>query len=346
MVEDSDLIAQAVGDMVVEHGYELMGPVGRVESGLEFVRDNAVDAAVVDIDLHGAASFPICEQLAKRDIPFVFLAGYDRLYPMPAQFRKAPWLQKPIDGREFRIALAGLAQSAANTSSGWGNQILDRLSPLDRECFGSKAEHLRLTAGSVLATARQPVSHVYFPTSGVVSLSACAHGKVIEIALIGSDGVVGLESVMDAERSDSIEMVVQAPGEAWRIPAGALSELMDTRRELRAQLLAAVRAYLAEIVETTLTTANGTIEQRLARRLLMHSLRMGSRQLTITHQALSRLMAVRRSGITVALHVLEGKHLIRSRRSSIEILDYGGLSRVATGRRQSTSSAAPNQYDG
>ena len=54
-----------------------------------------------------------------------------------------------------------------------------------------------------------------------------------------------------------------------------------------------------------------------------------SRRLALTHEGLARLMAVRRSGITVALHTLEGRRLIRARRNLVEILDYEGLADTA-----------------
>src|SRR5690348_9366380 len=101
VVEDSYLTAAAVCDMVMKCGYDVAGTVGRVETGLEFVRQHMVDGAVVDIDLHGTASYPICEQLRKRDIPFLFLTCYDSPYPVPDAFKTAPWLRKTVDDREL-----------------------------------------------------------------------------------------------------------------------------------------------------------------------------------------------------------------------------------------------------
>jgi CRP-like cAMP-binding protein len=331
VVEDSYLTAQAVCDMVIKHGYDVAGSVGQVDSGVKFVCDNDVDAAVVDIDLHGIASFPICEQLQKRDIPFVFLTGYDRPYPVPAEFRKHPWLHKPLNDREFRIALAGLAQAAVAPGSRRDNRILDRLSPDDWRELQAHIEHVPMTAGDILARAGDRIPYVYFPTAGVISVTARTQGKSIEIALVGREGALGLEVALGKARGAGTETVVHAAGAAWRVPATELASLVETRPTLRAELLGAVHAYLSELAETAVATGTGTIEQRLARRLLMVSLRLGTPNLALTHDALSRLMAVRRSGITVALHTLEGKHVIRARRSAVEILDYEGLSRAAGG---------------
>lgn len=90
VVEESYPTALAVCDMIVRHGCDVAGMVGHVDKGLEFVRDNPLDGAVIDIDLQGDASLPLCEQLRKRDIPFLLL-------------------KKPVDDRELARALAEVA---------------------------------------------------------------------------------------------------------------------------------------------------------------------------------------------------------------------------------------------
>jgi CRP-like cAMP-binding protein len=105
--------------------------------------------------------------------------------------------------------------------------------------------------------------------------------------------------------------------------------LLQDRPGLRTELLAAVHAFVGEMSDNAVSMGSGTIEQRLARRLLMASLRLGNRELALTHEALARLLAVRRSGITVALHMLESRRTIRSRRNLVEILDCEGLAHAA-----------------
>ena len=87
--------------------------------------------------------------------------------------------------------------------------------------------------------------------------------------------------------------------------------------------------FLGQVSDSAVSIGSSTIEQRLARRLMMASLRLGSRRLALTHEALAQLLAVRRSGITVALHMLEERRVIRSRRNLVEILDYEGLAHAA-----------------
>jgi CRP-like cAMP-binding protein len=339
VIEDSYLTAAAVCDMVIKCGYEVAGTVGRLESGLEFVREHPVDGAVVDIDLHGTASFPICEQLKKRDIPFLFLTGYDRPYPMPEEFKTAPWLPKPVDHREFGVALSGLARTAA-AEAGRGNLVLERLAIADLLALQPRLERVSLSAGEILIGAHGEVTHLHFPITALVSICARSdRGKAVEVALVGRDGITGVGLMLGNASSPGLETMVHVAGTAWRIAVSDLALLLEQRSSLRAALLEAVHEFLAQISETAVSIGSATIEQRLARRLLMVSLRLGSRQLALTHEALAQLLAVRRSGITVALHMLEARRVISSRRNRVEILDYEGLVRVAGSGRLSCTEA-------
>ena len=328
VVEDSYLTAETVCDMVVRCGWDVAGSVGQVESGVRFLRDHDIDGAVIDIDLQGSSSFPLCEQLRKRDIPFIFLTGYAPDYPVPKEFKATPWLLKPIDNRQFEVALAGLARTVASDSSR-GNLLLDRLSAADWSELRLQLERVSLKAGDTLCDGGE-VGHAYFPTSALVSItSRLAHGKSIEVGLVGREGMVGFEIALGRKVAAGTEAAVLTDGSAWRVAAEALMALGQARPSLREQLLGAVHGFVAELAENAAAVGTGTIEQRLARRLLRLSARLGSRQLAMTHDSLAKLMAVRRSGVTVALHMLESHGLIRSRRNLVEIVDYEGLVRVA-----------------
>jgi len=309
VVEDSYPTALAVCDMIVRHGCEVAGMVGQVAKGVEFVRDNPLDGAVIDVDLHGDMSLPLCEQLKKRDIPFMLL-------------------KKPVDDREFGLALAGLARSSAEGSR--GNEVLERLAPADWRALQPHLERAALNAGEMLCPASGEADGIYFPVTGLVSVLARGAGaKSVEVALVGREGIVGGMLMLGRGRSPGLESMVQVAGTAWRVPVGKLAPLLERRQDLRAEMLAAVHAFVGQMSESVVSIGSATIEQRLARRLLLASLRLESRQLVLTHEALARLLAVRRSGVTVALHMLEARKVIRSRRNLVEILDHDGLLQAA-----------------
>ena len=309
VVEESYPTALAVCDMIVRNGCEVACMAEHVDKGIAFVRDNALDGAVIDGDLQGDGSSPLCEQLRKRDIPFMLL-------------------KKPVDDREFGRALAGLAR--ASTESERGNQVLERLAPADWQALQPQLEQVTLAAGETLSTADGEIEWVHFPITGLVSVSARnARGKAVEVALVSREGIAGGMLMLGPVQSPGLESVMQVAGTAWRAPPGALMPLLERRPELRGVLLAAVHAFVRQMSDSVVSIGSSTIEQRLARRLLLASLRLDTPQLALTHEALAKLLAVRRSGVTVALHMLEARKVIRSRRNLVEILDYEGLVQAA-----------------
>jgi CRP-like cAMP-binding protein len=328
VVEDSYPTALAVCDLVVKHGCDVAGMVGDVDKGIAIARDDALDGALIDIDLRGTASFPICEQLRKRDIPFVFLTGHVGPLRVPEQFRSAPWLPKPVNDHELGAALAGLTRPAPESPR--GNLVLERLGDGDWSALQPHLERVPLATGETLVPAKGNASHIFFPVTGLISVFARnGRGKAIEVALVGREGVAGAASMLGRASSPGLESVVHVAGSAWRVPAAEMLRLLEQHPSLRADFMTALHDFVGQMSDNVVSIGSATIEQRLARRLLTAAVRLGSHQLALTHDALARLLAVRRSGITVALHVLESRKVIRSRRNLVEILDHEGLARAA-----------------
>lgn len=330
IVEDSYLTAAALGDMIRDCGCDVAATIGRVETGVEFLRNHTVDAAVVDIDLHGESSLPICHQLKIRDIPFFFLTGYDERHAIPQEFQGKKLISKPVDGRELGTALWGIASTGRASPAGHSNLILGRLSMTEWSLMRPRLEHVVLKAGEMLETSGQAIRHVYFPMTGLFAVRACsAQGKRIDVGLIGGEGMIGTAALLDSSKNAVTETVVLYPGVAWRIAVPALAELLHQNQSLHTHLLQAAHAFMNQMTRNILSIGCGTIEQRLARQLLMISFRIGAKALALTHDELARSLAVRRSGVTVALHMLEARNVIRVRRNLVEILDTGALVREA-----------------
>lgn len=345
IVEDSYLTAATVGDMVREYGCDVAATVGHVEGGVEFLRKYTVDAAVVDIDLHGKSSFPICHQLKKRDIPFFFLTGYDERYAIPPEFKGRKLISKPVDARELGTALWGIAASGRSPEAGNGNLVLDRLSTAEWSLVCPLLEHVVLKAGEVLETPGQAIRHVYFPMTGLLAVRACsAQGKRVDVGLVGAEGMTGIAALLDPGKNAQTETVVLYPGVAWRIAVPALAESLRRNHGLHAHLLQAAHGFMTQMARNMLSIVCGTIERRLARQLLMISLRIGAKKLVLTHDELAKGLAVRRSGVTVALHMLEARNAIRVRRNLIEIRDTDALVREA-GEACRIAADAPSAID-
>ena len=211
------------------------------------------------------------------------------------------------------------------------NRLLAVLPATDLSLLQPSLELVDLKARQVLEMPGAPLTHVHFVESGLVSVvGTAAPDHRIEVAMVGHEGMTGLGVVLGDDRSLN-EALVQSTGSAWRIATPALHKAMAASPTLTATLLRYVHVFVAQASQTALANGRGKLDERLARWLLMWHDRLHDDNLTTTHEFLALLLGVRRQGVTVALHDLEGRGLIRSTRSLVRILDRHGLQRAANG---------------
>lgn len=336
IVEDNYLMAQQVGDFVRRCGYSVVGAAFSVESGLAMVAEQPLEGAVLDIDLGGEPSYPICRALAAKALPFLFMTSDSPPHLLiPPEFRNAPHITKPFEPAEFRAALHGLVgmpppSAALGESTAFGNDVLDTLDPAFRALLMPCLESISLRAGERLQAVGRLAAFVYFPAQGIISMFAGDTRLTrIEVATIGREGMTApglLLGVMTAGN----ELVVQASGTAWRISAVKLRHLAGIHGGLRQHLLDHAGRAWRQIMDSASYNGRATIVERLARWLVQASHRLGSRHLVLTHDTLAEILGVRRPSITTALQALEGRRLIRSTRRAIVVLDLEGLEGLAT----------------
>jgi CRP-like cAMP-binding protein len=140
--------------------------------------------------------------------------------------------------------------------------------------------------------------------------------------------------ILGAE-SSPLEALVQVEGRGRRIPASVLREFVQKSSSLLPCLLRYVSLFANQVQATARANAHGTIEERLARWLLLAQDLLERDQLRISHQHLSYALGVRRAGIDPALHDFESSALIASSRRCVTILDRAGLRERANGLYQS-----------
>lgn len=212
------------------------------------------------------------------------------------------------------------------------NILLRGLSALDIALVRPYLEPVVLQARDVLEEVNQPIEHVYFPEDSLISVIAMLRdGKAIEVGAVSREGMTGTAIVLRDDKALN-ECRVQNEGSALRIAAAELRELLSRSASLHAHFLRYVQVMLAQVTQTALANSHLTVEKRLARWLLMMHDRVGRDEFDLTHEFLAAMLGVRRPGVTVALHMLEGRHLIRSTRSHICIRDRAGLEQfVASG---------------
>ncbi len=180
---------------------------------------------------------------------------------------------------------------------------------------------------AVIEELGKPVTHVYFPERGVISIVVQAGSKSTEVGLIGMDGMTGTSLLLGDRISPNLCMV-QLAGEAYRMGANDFVDFIEKHDEFRDYLLKYVQAFMIQCNQTALAM-RAPLEQRLARWLLMVHDRAGTSRLELTHDFMALMLATRRAGVTVTLHELEGKALIRSERGAVVIVDPEGLKELA-----------------
>lgn len=97
VVEDEWLIADQVAEALTDAGYDVVGPAAQISEALALVRDEPIDAALIDINVDGDRTFGLAAALSKASVPFAFLSGYSKA-DLPEYLRERPLLQKPVDG--------------------------------------------------------------------------------------------------------------------------------------------------------------------------------------------------------------------------------------------------------
>jgi DNA-binding NtrC family response regulator len=99
VVEDEILVAMSLADLLADSGFAAAGPVSSVEQGMQLVEQEAIDGAILDINLRGEMVFPLADALAERSIPFVYVTGYGKL--LRACNHGRPVLQKPYNNQQL-----------------------------------------------------------------------------------------------------------------------------------------------------------------------------------------------------------------------------------------------------
>jgi CRP-like cAMP-binding protein len=209
------------------------------------------------------------------------------------------------------------------------NRLLATLAPADFSLLEPKLERVPLPLGTSLVEPDTPIEHVYFLEEGITSVVATTpQGRRIEIGIIGREGLTGTPVLLGMDCTPHA-CFVQMLGAGLRIRADDLRAVTAASATLQQRLLRFVHAFTVQIGQTALANASHLIEERLARRLLMCHDRVDGDDLVATHEFLSLMLGVRRSGVTEALQSLEDRGMISTRRGQVRVVDRAKLEAVA-----------------
>jgi len=174
-----------------------------------------------------------------------------------------------------------------------------------------------------------PISQVYFPNGGLVSLLASTEeGQVVEVAMAGIDGMVGIPIALERDTMP-YRATVHVAGTAFRMAAGALREELDRGGPLRAHLLRYASWLLGEITQSAICNRFHSVKARLCRWLLVVGDRTGQERFSLTQEFLSQMLGSRRQGVNEAIDSLQASRLILYKRGSLSILSREGIERAA-----------------
>jgi PAS domain S-box-containing protein len=117
LLEDEALTAIAMAQAVEAAGYQVLGPVGRVQDAIDMAQTTRSDAAVLDVNLLGQRSFPIARTLNAMGVPFLFCTGYNSLNDADESLKQAPVLTKPVSPADLINAIATLLAAGTHPSA-------------------------------------------------------------------------------------------------------------------------------------------------------------------------------------------------------------------------------------
>jgi CRP-like cAMP-binding protein len=208
------------------------------------------------------------------------------------------------------------------------NRLLRKLTREDYQAVSASMELVELPLKQEILRKGQVIDYVYLPEDCICSILACTDSvDAIEVGMFGYEGMSDF-GLREGDRTD-LSALVQLAGTAWRIRAKDFIGLLRTQPSLNEVVLRYRTACAVQFAYTALSHGSFTIEARLARWLLMSHDRARRETIPMVHEFLAMMLAVRRSGITTAIHVLEGRGAIRAVRGAITIRDREKLRELA-----------------
>jgi CRP-like cAMP-binding protein len=177
----------------------------------------------------------------------------------------------------------------------------------------------------VLYEAGSLATRAYFPYAGAISLVVhLKDARMIEVATIGKDGMLGGFSALDGQPARS-KAVVQIEGGAWVMDLEELRQLAKQREAIQSMLLRHERALFIQAQQIAACNASHTLEARLCRWLLRARDACGKRTISTTQEAIAELLGVKRTSVSLIAHGMQQAGLIRNRRGQIELLNIEAL---------------------
>jgi CRP-like cAMP-binding protein len=205
------------------------------------------------------------------------------------------------------------------------NHLLAELPEAEFARWLPQLEPAKLALGQVLYESGGKMSHVYFPTTAIVSLLyVMENGASAEIAVVGNEGLVGISLFMGGESTPS-RAIVQSAGKGYRLPAQVVKDEFNRAGPVMHLLLRYTQALITQMAQTAVCNRHHTLDQQLCRWLLLSLDRLAGSELVMTQELIANMLGVRREGVTESAVKLQSAGLIRYARGHITVLDRPAL---------------------
>jgi CRP-like cAMP-binding protein len=205
------------------------------------------------------------------------------------------------------------------------NRLLASLPPNDLERMAARLERITLRRGETLYEPEARIDHVYFPTGALIShVATMRDGTLVEVAVVGREGLVGLQLAHGAETSIR-RVLTQAPGSALRLPSDTFLEELNNGGALQDRLKRYTMVHLTQTTQWVACNRLHSLEERLARWLLASADATGSDQFELTQDFIAQMLGVRRPSVTVIVRSFEKRGMLNTSRGRIRISDRAAL---------------------
>jgi len=320
ILEDDYLIARDIGHELQTAGASIVGPFAKLDQALSILTSQQVDGAVLDVKLADDLCFVLAERLLERDVPFMFITGLTD-DSFPDHLRDLPRIAKPFSTYQIldwlRSALSVQPGMPIARDEPLSNILINNFSAVDTTRLRPHMLRVRLKRRTVLQPRNRVIERVYFPETCIGSMLVGSGDKFAQVGMIGREGAIGL-SVFDKTLISPADFIVQAEGDAIAISAVELNTAINGSLPLASLFFRFQYLLSYQIAHTALAHAAYSVEQHLARWLLMYEDRIGKR-VSIVHEYLSLMLHVRRASVTLALQSFESLGAISTERGQIVI---------------------------
>jgi CRP-like cAMP-binding protein len=211
------------------------------------------------------------------------------------------------------------------------NRLLGALPPRLSARLVAQCDTVELKLGAVLYEPDARIRYAYFPTESFVSLMIPVDGaSILEVGLVGNEGMVGAPLILGMDRSP-LRALVQGAGPALRMGARTFARELGLSAALRTMLHRYLQVRIGQLAQTAACTRFHLVEARLARWLLMTQDRAHDDEFHVTHEFLAFMLGVRRVGVTRAATALQKRNLIRYHRGDVTVLNRLGMEAASCG---------------